>query len=62
MNNAGWLSPLIGGNKRVGGDMIAVVEIITGRLMRDALTKQGCRLLVCLKRTKAYLVGLRAPI
>ena len=33
--------PLVGDDNRVGGDMIVVVEIIIGRLMREALTRQG---------------------
>ena len=38
-----WLSPLVGDQKRVGRDMIVVIEIIAGRLMRHALTRQGCQ-------------------
>ena len=34
-------SPLVGDHNRVGRDMIAIVKIIAGRLMRDALMKQG---------------------
>ena len=39
-----WPSPLVGDYNRVGGDIIVVVEIIIGRLMRNALTRQGCQL------------------
>ena len=34
---------MVGDHSRVGRDMIAVVEIIACRLMRDALTRQGCQ-------------------
>jgi hypothetical protein len=33
------LSPLVGDHKRVNGDMIIVVEIIAGRLMRETLKR-----------------------
>ena len=36
-----WPLPLVGDDNRVSGDMIVVVEIIIGRLMREALTRQG---------------------
>jgi hypothetical protein len=39
------LSPLVRNHKRVGGDMIVVVEIIAGRLMRDALRDKDVNLL-----------------
>ena len=42
-------SPLVGDHNRVGGDVIAMVEIIVGRLMWAALTRQGCQLATMLK-------------
>ena len=43
--------------------MIVIVEIIAGRLMRDALIRQGCQLATkVLGRNKAYLVESQAPI
>ena len=39
-----WPLPLVGDDNRVGGDMIVVVEIIIGRLMREPLTRKGCQL------------------
>ena len=44
LNSEKWLSPLVGDHNRVCRDMIVVVEVITGRLMRDALKRQGCQL------------------
>jgi hypothetical protein len=34
-----WLLPLVGDHDRVGGDMIVIVEIVTGRPMYDAWTR-----------------------
>ena len=52
------VSPLVGDYNRVGRDMIIVVEIIAGRLMRDALTRKNVNLLSSmLGRNKDLLSG-----
>ena len=39
---------MVGDQNRVGRDMIAIVEIVAGRLMRYALTREGHRLVTLL--------------
>ena len=51
------LSPLVGDHNRVGGDMIVVVEIIAGQLMREALTRKGCQLVTMLETNKGLPSG-----
>ena len=56
---------MVGDHNRVSGDMIVVVEIIAGRLMRGALTRQAYQLVTIKnvrKETRAYLVALQAAI
>ena len=50
-------SPLIRDHNRVGGDIIVIVEIIAGGLMRAALRRQGCRLVAMLETNKSLPSG-----
>ena len=50
-----WPLPLVSDYNRVGGDMIVIVEIIVGRLMREALTRQGCQLVTMMLETNKGL-------
>ena len=52
-------SPFVEDNNRFGGDMIVLVEIIAGRLMRNAFTRKGLQLVIKnVRKTRAYLLGL----
>ena len=44
MTSGRWLSPLVRDHNRIGRDMIVVVKIIAGRLVREALKRYECQL------------------
>ena len=54
------INVLVRDHNRVNRDMIVVVEVIAGRQMRDALTKQGCQLVTMLKTNKGLPNGATA--
>ena len=39
LNYERWTSPMVRDHNRIGGNVIVVVEIIAGRLVRDALRR-----------------------
>ena len=53
-----WPLPLVGDHDRVGRNMIVVVEIIAGWLMRNALTRQECQLATMLEMNKGIPRGV----
>ena len=51
-------SPLVGDHDRVGRDMIVVVEIVAGRLMREALPRQTCQFVIVLETNNGLPRGV----